>query len=574
MALSKALAWTTALIAGLLAYYGLVLAANLSAKYLWLLALAGAVGLVSKGFFDRIAHEKLLARLRSLWAKSGEIEKTRNFTDISRYFKLISIPNSDYVIDDRTWEDLDGNPVFSWIDRTLSVYGQQYLYSLLRTPVFSGEELKRRASLIRFFQSNPELREQVQTILARIGSDDTPNVISFLIDPPQIKSLRFRWLYILLAYLAVASILSWIIWPQLAVVAVVLVFVINLIIHSRVHKKISGYFHLVRALRKMVHYGKKLVAVEAVELALDHARIKRALAETATFMRYSSQIGLESADPLLGSVLQYVSILFLLDVRGFERTVALIRRHRAALLAIYEWIGEMDALQAVASYRESLTYYCEPVLEPGRGSGDKLVGEAMYHPLIENPVPNSLTVGTQGVLITGSNMSGKSTFLRTVAVNALFAQTVYTCLAKAYRSQFLKLLTSIGRSDNIIEGKSYYLVEAQSILRIIKAIEAETEVTIMAIFDEMYRGTNSEERIKAGYRVLKYVSQPGTIILVATHDLELTKLLESSYVNYHFRERVGEHGLEFDYTLKPGPSQTRNAIALLRALGYPEVITD
>ena len=138
VALSKALAWTTALIAGLLAYYGLVLAANLSAKYLWLLALAGAVGLVSKGFFDRIAHEKLLARLRSLWAKSGEIEKTRNFTDISRYFKLISIPNSDYVIDDRTWEDLDGNPVFSWIDRTLSVYGQQYLYSLLRTPVFSG----------------------------------------------------------------------------------------------------------------------------------------------------------------------------------------------------------------------------------------------------------------------------------------------------------------------------------------------------------------------------------------------------------------------------------------------------
>ncbi|HKM18010.1 MAG TPA: DNA mismatch repair protein MutS, partial [Limnochordia bacterium] len=254
--------------------------------------------------------------------------------------------------------------------------------------------------------------------------------------------------------------------------------------------------------------------------------------------------------------------------------VAMIRKDRDALLTMYGWIGELDALQAVASFRESLPYYCEPVLKQGRESTEKLVGEEMYHPLLQDPVPNSLTVGNQGILITGSNMSGKSTFLRTVGTNALFAQTIYTCLAQAYRSQFVKLLTSIGRADNIIEGKSYYLVEAQSILRVLKAIEAESSVTVMAIFDEMYRGTNSEERIKAGCRVLEYAAQPGTIILVATHDLELTKMLEQGYANYHFGEKVGGHGLEFDYTLKLGPSQTRNAITLLKALGYPQAITD
>lgn len=91
-------------------------------------------------------------------------------------------------------------------------------------------------------------------------------------------------------------------------------------------------------------------------------------------MRYSSRIGLESADPIMGSILQYISILFLLDVRGFNRTVQLIRRHRSALLAVYECVAELDALLAVASYRESLAYYCEPVLKRSQGAGHKLAG--------------------------------------------------------------------------------------------------------------------------------------------------------------------------------------------------------
>lgn len=574
MAASKLLAWTTALIAGVLAYFSLVLSANISIQYLWLLAAAAAFGLLSRSLFVRLEHEKLLARLGSLWGSKGEIEKRRDFSEIDDYFRLVSVPNAGFVIDDRTWEDLNGNLVFARIDRTLTAYGQQYLYALLRTPVFSEGELERRSALIGLFQAEPGIREKVQTILAKVGRDDAHRAISFLIDPPQIPGLSFGWLHNLLAFLAAAGIMSAVVSPELSAATVIPVFITNLFIHNRVQKKIEGYFHLVRALRKLVYFGRRLASVEAEALASFNAKLKTALGETTTFMRYSSRIGLESADPIMGSILQYISILFLLDVRGFNRTVQLIRRHRSALLAVYECVAELDALLAVASYRESLAYYCEPVLKRSQGAGHKLAGEDMYHPLIQDPVPNSLTVGAQGILVTGSNMSGKSTFLRTVALNALFAQTIYTCLAKSYRSLFLKLFTSIGRSDNIIEGKSYYLVEAQSILRIIKAIDAETETAIMAVFDELYRGTNSEERIKAGCRVLKHVVRSGTIILAATHDLELTKLLEPDYVNYHFREQVGEHGLEFDYTLKPGPSQTRNATALLRLLGYPEAITD
>lgn len=201
MAASKLLAWTTALIAGVLAYFSLVLSANISIQYLWLLAAAAAFGLLSRSLFVRLEHEKLLARLGSLWGSKGEIEKRRDFSEIDDYFRLVSVPNAGFVIDDRTWEDLNGNLVFARIDRTLTAYGQQYLYALLRTPVFSEGELERRSALIGLFQAEPGIREKVQTILAKVGRDDAHRAISFLIDPPQISGLSFGWLHNLLAFL-------------------------------------------------------------------------------------------------------------------------------------------------------------------------------------------------------------------------------------------------------------------------------------------------------------------------------------------------------------------------------------
>ena len=197
--------------------------------------------------------------------------------------------------------------------------------------------------------------------------------------------------------------------------------------------------------------------------------------------------------------------------------------------------------------------------------------EDAYHPLLEQPVSNSIEVREQGVLITGSNMSGKSTFLRTVGLNALLGQTIYTCTARAYVGCPLRLLTSIGRADNVVEGKSYYLEEALSVLRIVDAITPA--ITTLVILDELYRGTNSEERIFAARRVLEYLAKRNALVLVATHDLELTDFFAYQYRSMHFSEQVGQLGLEFDYKLKKGPATTRNAIALLRYLGYPEEIT-
>ena len=123
-----------------------------------------------------------------------------------------------------------------------------------------------------------------------------------------------------------------------------------------------------------------------------------------------------------------------------------------------------------------------------------------------------------------------------------------------------------------VEGKSYYLEEALGVRRVLDALNEE--IVTLAIFDELFRGTNSEERIFAAWRVMEYLINRNAMVFVATHDLELTELLEQSYTSVHFSERVGDMGLEFDYKLKKGPATTRNAIALLRYLEYPKEITD
>nr|WP_272507455.1 hypothetical protein [Clostridium aestuarii] len=176
-----------------------------------------------------------------------------------------------------------------------------------------------------------------------------------------------------------------------------------------------------------------------------------------------------------------------------------------------------------------------------------------------------------GIILTGSNMAGKSTFLRTLGVNALFAQTIYTCLAKSYAGSFFNIVTSIEPQDNIIKGKSYYLGEAEALLRVVKA--SNNNIPCLTMVDEIFRGTNPTERINAAAEIMDYLNKHNTLAAIATHDLILTKIVKG-YDCYYFREHVNEDGLTFDYLIKEGISPTRNAVRLLKLVGYPDEIIE
>lgn len=312
-----------------------------------------------------------------------------------------------------------------------------------------------------------------------------------------------------------------------------------------------------RVLGQLVVVARELSALQYEALADPLRKIRTSYNEVKRFLKVTRHVGgVESTDPLMGGMaLQYHSIFLLAEIRGgFYRALDFIGQNRDALQTLFLAVGELDALQSVASYRTSLNYYCEPVFVE-----DKLltVQNAYHPPLISDPVPNSVSVQERGILVTGSNMSGKSTFLRTVGLNILLAQSIATCLAAEYEAVPVQLLTCIGRTDNVVEGKSYYLEEALSVKRIL--VSLEPQITTVAIFDEMFRGgTNSEERIFAAQQVLRYLVARNALVFVATHDLELADLLRENYRSVHFSERVGAlGGLEFDYKLKEGPATTK-----------------
>lgn len=148
---------------------------------------------------------------------------------------------------------------------------------------------------------------------------------------------------------------------------------------------------------------------------------------------------------------EVLSLFFLREVRTFERINKTLYKNINELKKLYDYVGEIDSLIAVASFRIAINEYC--TLSFNLNGNKEINFKDIYHPLINEPVKNSLDVN-KSLLITGSNASGKSTFLRTLAINVLFAQTIYTVFAKKYISSFMKLYTSMALKDNIINNES------------------------------------------------------------------------------------------------------------------------
>lgn len=153
------------------------------------------------------------------------------------------------------------------------------------------------------------------------------------------------------------------------------------------------------------------------------------------------------------------------------------------------------------------------------------------------------------------------------------AQVFNFAFAKEYKACFFNIVSSISLKDDVYSGKSYYLAEAESLLRVIKALDKD--IPVFTLIDEIFRGTNPIERISSSAEILSYINKRNALVIVATHDRELTDMLKEEYDFYFFGEKVDDsNGLKFDYKIKRGVSKSRNAIKLLDYIGYPKEIID
>jgi DNA mismatch repair ATPase MutS len=270
-----------------------------------------------------------------------------------------------------------------------------------------------------------------------------------------------------------------------------------------------------------------------------------------------------------GGVEDLFLTITLLDLIICEFLKNKLGRCHDEVFTIHEHLGRLDAAISIASYRASLPAWIEPELSFEGAGSVRAVG--LVHPLLEHAVPNDLVTG-RPLLITGSNASGKSTYLKTAALAAVMAQSICTVLAETYEARAFRVYSSMALRDDLLAGESYYIVETRSLKRILDA--AKTGQAILCVVDEVLRGTNTVERIAASSQVLQALADAGVLCLAATHDIELCALLDGVYRLFHFEEQVGEEEMLFDYRLRPGKATSRNAINLLRLMGFDQALVD
>lgn len=244
----------------------------------------------------------------------------------------------------------------------------------------------------------------------------------------------------------------------------------------------------------------------------------------------------------------------------------LLLKHKDELkksyLEMYEYVGLVDMAISIMSIRQSYQT-CIPQQLPTYG----VTFDECYHPLLENPVKNTFSTSSS-CIITGSNASGKSTFLKMIGVNIILAKAYHTCFADTFSYYPYHLCSSIHMKDDIESGDSYYVKEIKTLKCILDQVQQQECVVFI---DEILRGTNEKERVLIAKVILKYLFQSQSLIFVTTHDLSIVRTFDD--VNqYCFNDYVQGDELCSDYKIHKGICSVGNAIALLEVYGFNQEI--
>lgn len=511
--------------------------------------------------------KKRKERERRLRESFGEIKgEDFDFSLIEKYFRNKDNTDSFQVLSDKTCRDIDFNEVFMFLDRSNSKIGQQFLYNKLRLIPKNSDSIKNDELIVRKLMLDPELRLNAQNLLNKLNKDEA-YYIGTLFQEEHLKPPRWFAVVPILAFVNLFSILS-LAFNEKAIFVLLSVFVVNLGIHFWNKKNLYQYFGSIPQLLVLNKVAKDLYKnpiFKEVNPTLPHAiKVIDRVRNRMSFFKLDSTFS-SSFELVFWTFLELLKAVFLLEPLLLFGVLKELNTKREEIDTVFSFVGQIDALISVASLRKGTQSYCLPVVCE---NNEKVVAEEAYHPLIANCVKNSLTLKEKSILLTGSNMSGKTSFIRTIGINVITGLTLNTCFAKAFKMPRTRLYSAIRISDDLLNDKSYYFEEVLTIKEMIT--KNDVEIPNLFLLDEIFKGTNTVERIAAGKAVLSELSKRNNSVFVSTHDIELAELLKEEYELYHFSEVVKNDSVDFDYSLKEGKLTNRNAIRILQINDYPE----
>ena len=494
-------------------------------------------------------------------------QNTMSISDKSTYHNWIRNIDSESMLPEEVCRDLNVDDLFEGLDCTTSCVGKQYLYHLLCTDKVSG--IKSHEAWIQTLTEKPEARQKLIQTLKPLSNPDAYTIANLLAEDKHDYSSRYlmilqgcRWLPLLFAGLIF-------IYPYspLPFLLLLVAYIGNAIIHFREKNKQLKYFFSIPQLSRLLQVAEKLTK-ESMFLEVDKGIIPTVLRLSELKRKLNAfRFGLKLEGD--GAALAYIfteffNIFFLTASLNIITSIIALSDKKEDIAHIFRFVGMLDTLCSIAILREKLPYWCHPASVSRKG----LHTQGIYHPLIKGCVANDLSLSDKSALITGSNMSGKTSFIRTIAVNLISAKALNTCFAHQYEMDLsFRLYSVIHTEDDLLEGKSYFFKEAENVK---DALQQGELGNCLLIFDELFKGTNTTERIAINAATFSKLADAGNIVLASTHDLELAEILKDKYDLYHFCETVAGNKLSFDYTLKPGVVKEGNAIRILELCNYPK----
>ncbi len=526
-----------------------------------------------KGAYDENKKKKkLIYMLRHEYGVMKPREyRPEHYTSIARYF---SLHKEEGCVDDITWNDLNLDDVFKKMDNTFSSAGEEVLYHTLRTPKYEEAQLTHLEEVVQYFTEHTEERIKLQLLFHKLGFTGRFSMYDYIkhLDMLGKRSNVKHWIQNILLFV---SLIFCLINPANGILFFVGMMLFNMFTYFKEKNEIDPYIMSFAYVMRLIETSGKIAAINNVEvISEEQKRLRTHRKALSNFKRgaflLKSSTGISGADNPFEIIVEYFRMVCHWDLMKFNSMLEQVRKHTDDVDMLFYTIGYLETAIVIGAYRKSLEdAYCIPMLKSG--AEKSFSAKEMYHPLLTNPVKNSISV-KRGVLLTGSNASGKSTFLKTAAINAVFAQTIHTVLAEEYEAGYFEICSSMALRDDLSGGESYYIVEIRAIKRILDTVGKGR--CVLCFVDEVLRGTNTVERISASTEILKSLSGEGVMCFAATHDVELTELLAEVYDNYHFEEEIRDGDVKFNYRLLTGKATTRNAIKLLGVMGYEDKIIE
>lgn len=524
---------------------------------------------IVKGMIDKINQEKqFVAKLKTIYG--GAPDRSNPEYSLEGIAKFDEMQNQEHRIDDITWNDLSMDKLFRRMNYCYSSAGEERLYYMLRNPLLEQKPLDEMEGKIRALSEREEERIRLQVAFAKIGRTGKHSIFEYL---KHLKDLGKRSNLKHLIPIAILCIGTGVIMVDFSIGLLIIAgtLIYNIITYYKERSVIDPYIisfeYVIRMLRscKILENTKSSIFEDEIQQL---QKLRQSLSSIMNGAMLISNPGNAGSSNPLDLVVDYLKFILHIDIIRFNSMLHFFTENEEKIVEMLKIIGSMEATVSIAMFRGSLPQWCEPQFCDQR----ELDLEEIYHCEIENPVCNDLKT-EKPVLLTGSNASGKSTFLKTVAINAILAQTIHTCMAKRFHTSFYRIYTSMSLRDNLETNESYYMVEIKSMKRIMDAAKTH-DTPVLCFVDEVLRGTNTVERISASTEILKLMAENDVMAFAATHDIELTLLLKEIYNNYHFEETMTNDDVVFEYKIHEGPATTRNAIKLLKIMGYDSKITD